>query len=104
MPGFDRYVVVGLSVVLVIGIFLSFSESEPESDYTGIVHDVSETKSGYMFELLVDGRDDIRCFSYIRPFELGYYGVTGSLSDDGSLFFVSNLDLLDGYSEDNIID
>lgn len=104
MAGIDRYVIVGLSVVLVIGIFLAFSDSEPEPDHTGIVHDVSETRSGYVFELLIDGRSDLRCFSRDRPLEFGYYSVSGSLSNDGSMFFVSDISLLDSFSEDNIID
>lgn len=90
------YAVVGLAVVLVAMTFVLFSEDGPiyEPDYTGIVTDVRESSSGFTFDLSTyDG--DIRCFFEERPNELGYYGVSGTFSDDGSILFVSSMISLD---------
>lgn len=84
-----KYAVVGFAMILIAILFLSFSEGADENEYdmTGIVHDVHSSSSGFTFHLdTVDG--SIRCYSKGFPIDLGYYGVEGSFSDDGSIFFV----------------
>ena len=95
MAEISRYVIIGVSVIMVLSVFVTFSDQESGMDYTGIAHDVTQTKSGYVFELLVDGRYDLRCFAHTSPIDLGYYGVTGSMSDDDSIFFASDIHYLD---------
>lgn len=88
----NRYAAVGLAVVLVAMTVVIFSDGSMQErpDYTGIVSGVREGDSGFTFELVTyDG--SFRCFHSERPSELGYYGVTGSFSDDGNIFFVETL-------------
>lgn len=91
----QRYYVLGLSVIIVVGMMVVFSDGNmAEYDYTGIVHDTSSSENGFTFYL--DTADTtVRCFSRERPLELGYYAVAGTESDDGSIFFVSVMKCLD---------
>ena len=92
----SRYTVLGLSVVLIIGSFVLLSDPDSVSyDYRGIVSDVSESTNGFVFHIHTPDQEDIRCFSYERPVELGFYAVSGEISDDGNIFFVSYLYNLD---------
>ena len=95
-----RYAVVGIAVILVAVLFLSFSDDAENEGYdmSGIVHDIRSSTNGFTFYLdTVD--DSIRCYSNECPADLGYYGVNGSLSKDGSIFFVDALHALDDRSE-----
>lgn len=87
-----KYAVVGFAMILIVILFLSFSEGTNGSEYdmTGIVHDIRSSSSGFTFHL--DTSDDsIWCYSKESPADLGYYGVDGSFSDDGSIFFVKTM-------------
>lgn len=86
-----------MAVVVLAGLFLVFSDEDMiDYDRTGIVHDVRPGSSGYTFYIDEYDGSSMKCFSRSEPFELGYYGITGNLSDDGSIFFVSNMVRLDG--------
>lgn len=90
------YVLIGLSVVIVMSIFVTFSEDESDSyDYTGIVYDIHSTTSGYRFFIQTSSGDHYRCFSYNEPVYCGYYALRGTLSEDGSMLFVSFMKHLD---------
>ena len=93
-----RYVVAGFAVILVTLTMSVFVDGEDrlEPDYTGVVSDISKSTNGYVF-FLNTYDDVIRCYCSSRPSDLGYYGVTGSLSDDGNIFFVSFLISLERY-------
>ena len=91
-----KYAIIGFSVVLVTMLFLSFSGDVEDDGYdmTGIVHDVKKSDSGFVFYLdTVD--ETFRCFDEACPVELGFYGVRGSFSDDGSIFFIESISCLD---------
>ncbi len=92
----NRYAVLGIAVIMVTGTFLLFSDYNGPGayDYTGIVSDVHESTSGFVFVLNPDG-PGFRCFSYEEPVDLGYYAVSGEFSDDGNIFFVSSIRNLD---------
>lgn len=91
-----RYTLLGLSVVAVACVFVFFSDPDNiDYDYTGIISDVSESTSGFTFHLHTAAREDIRCFSYEEPLELGYYAVSGEFSNDGNIFFTSTIRNLD---------
>lgn len=93
------YVLIGLSVVIVMSIFVTFSEDDEDSyDYTGIVYDINSTTSGYRFFIQTSSGDHYRCFSYNEPVDCGYYGLRGTLSEDGSMLFVSFMKHLDSGS------
>lgn len=92
----NRYHVIGLSVVIVIGIFMVFSDEDMvDHDYYGIAYDIGETENGFTFDLDISKGGTIRCFSRICPELYGHYGVVGSFSDDRTMFFVSSMTLLD---------
>lgn len=91
-----KYAAVGFAMILVMILFLSFSEGTDEQVYdrTGIVHNVRSSSNGYTFYLdTVDG--SIRCYFDESPIDMGYYGVGGSFSDDGSIFFVRTMACLE---------
>ena len=69
-----------------------------EFDQRGIAHDVKESSSGYTFYLDCSDGTSMKCFSRKKISELGHYGVSGSFSDDRSIFFVSDIMLLDSSS------
>lgn len=90
------YAIAGIAVILVIAMFVVFSEDvqDVEYEYTGIASDVKESSSGYTFQLnMKDG--SMKCFCRDPVNDMGYYGITGSLSSDGSIFFIERLVLLD---------
>ncbi len=90
------YILLGVSVVVILSLFVTFSEDDEESyDYTGIVYDVSSTSSGFRFFIQTGSGESFRCFSYNEPTEIGYYGIRGSFSEDGSMFFISSMHCLD---------
>ena len=91
------YAVLGLSVIAAMALFVSFEWDDPSDyDISGIAHDVKVTENGYIFELFTFHGDDIRCFSREEITELGHYAVSGDMSSDGSLLFISVLGDLDG--------
>ena len=53
----NRYAVLGIAVIMVTGTFLLFSDYNGPGayDYTGIVSDVHESTSGFVFVLNPDG-------------------------------------------------
>ena len=94
-----RYAAVGLAVVLVAVLFVTFSEGDEDENYdiTGIVHDIRGSSIGFTFYIFsIDSQ--IRCFSRLSPVDLGYYGLKGSFSEDGSIFFVETLTSLDEHN------
>ncbi len=93
-----RYVAAGFAVILVAVTMAVFVDGEDrlDPDHTGVVSDISESTSGYVFYLNTYN-DRFRCYCSSCPVDLGYYGVTGSFSDDGSIFFVSFLIPLETY-------
>ncbi len=91
-----NYVLIGLGVVIVMSIFVTFSGDDEDSyDYTGIVYDVHSTTSGYRFYIQTSSGDHHRCFSYNQPVECGHYALRGTFSEDGSMLFVSSMKHLD---------
>jgi hypothetical protein len=92
----NKYIVLGLSVIMVISVFLIFERNDIEDyDISGIVHDVRESTNGWMFYVSTPDGSDIRCFFKERPVDMGHYGVAGDPSDDGGIFFVSSMELFD---------
>lgn len=94
----NKYFVLGASVILILCFYLSESESEDDDfDHIGVVGNVYETSSGgfsFVFQDIYGS--EFRCYSYDEPTELGLYGLNGSLSSDGNMFFVSSMVLFDG--------
>lgn len=93
----EKYLVLAVSVMSVMALFAAFDFDDADDyDITGIAHDVRKTQSGYFFDILTHDGRDIRCFSSSSfPEELQYCGIVGSMSSDGSVFFVNRLDSLE---------
>ncbi len=90
-----KYIVLGLSMILVVSSFLFLSDDKNlESDYTGIVSDINQSSNGYIFILNTED-SKIKCFYTISPEYLKYYGIIGDFSDDRSIFFVERMILLE---------
>ena len=78
--------------MILVGSFLVFSDEDiVEYDITGIVHDIRETTNGFTFTIDTSNGDSKKCFSREMPRELGYYGICGNYSDDGTIFFISHM-------------
>ena len=88
------YLLIGFSTVLIASLFAFFlDESNIEYDHLGIVHDVKASSSGYTF--YIDCSDtSFRCFCKERPDDLGYYGISGTFSNDRTMFFVEHMGLV----------
>ncbi len=92
-----NYILLGISVVAILSMFVIFSDDDTGSyDYTGIAYDIHSTASGFRFYIQTGSGESFRCFSYNEPADLGYYGIRGSFSEDGSMFFISSMHCLDG--------
>ena len=91
----DRNYLLISSVVCIVLLFSYFQDppSQVEGGYSGIVHDIRESSSGYTFQLDTSN-GTFRCFHSTCPVELGYYRVDGEFSDDGSILFVSDMFLI----------
>ncbi|WII08100.1 hypothetical protein PED39_02565 [Methanomassiliicoccales archaeon LGM-RCC1] len=84
----DRNMVLGLSVILLISLFAYFSdENNIEYDYSGIVHDIRTSSTGYTFSIDCP-EGDLRCYYKDMPQDMGYYSVRGDFSNDHTMFFV----------------
>lgn len=96
MTKISGYTVLGLSVILIAGMFLFFSDEDNiEYELSGIVSDVNTSTNGYTFTIVTATGDEIRCFSYEMPKIMGHYALSGEFSQDGNIFFVSVLRNLD---------
>ena len=87
----SKYVLIGLSVLIMLSIVIYHSDDDNiPYDYSGIVYDINESKSGYTFNF--DTKDEsFRCYYPERPADLGYYRIRGEFSDDGNIFFIDRM-------------
>lgn len=91
----DRNLLLILSAISVILLFSMFDTgAESNWDHSGIAYDIRESPSGYTFSFDTS-TETFRCFHSTCPVELGYYRICGEFSDDGSMFFVSDMFLMD---------
>lgn len=90
-----KFIIVGTVILLLAILFTYFSDPDHiDYDYSGIVHDVHESRSGYTFYF--DTADEtIRCYHSEEPVDLGYYKIKGNWSDDHTIFFVEYILYLD---------
>jgi hypothetical protein len=92
----NKYLVLSVSVLAVAALIVVFEDNPFEDyDYTGIVHEVKPTSSGFVFLFDASTGESFKCYSSKEVSELGYYGVSGEFSDDGSIFFTNGVKLLD---------
>jgi len=91
----DRYflICVAAAFILIASSFF-WDSGEGEGGVAGIARDVKETENGFVFSLEDASGEETRCFSKDRPEPGAAYRVEGSMSDDGTMLFVSSLELL----------
>ncbi len=93
----DKYMLIGISVIILAFLFIHFSDDmNVDHDYTGIVYDIRSTSNGYTF-LFDSSEGEFKCYCSERPVDLGYYGIRGQFSNDGSIFFIDRLTNIDIY-------
>jgi hypothetical protein len=95
MKIFDRYslLCISISLIIITTVFINGEEPE-EKDTAGIAYDIKTTQNGYTFSF-DDGNKITRCFTKTEPKEYELYLIKGSMSDDGSMLFVSSMQPVD---------
>ncbi len=83
----DKYIVLAISVVLLIGIFAFFNVGEDES-LIGFADNIQESNSGYVFYIHLENGNEIKSFYTEKPDD-SLHKFFGKYSEDGSIFFVS---------------
>ncbi len=84
-----------VSVVSMLLIIAYYSDEDNiEYDYDGIVHSISQSKNGFTFTFDTDDRS-FRCYHSESPVDLGHYRIKGTFSDDGNIFFIEFIKLMD---------
>ena len=95
MFSINKYVLTAIVTLLISFTFVQFSDINGINyDHSGIVHDVNQSNKGYTFYIETT-KGDIRCYNSEEPFEYGYYRIKGNYSEDGTMFFVESMKLLD---------
>ncbi len=90
----DKYLLVALicSFVLIASSFIPFN-SENENTIIGFVSDTKESDSGYVSIFVEENGTHLRCFSKSKMETNTIYEISGSYSDDKTIFFVSSFTL-----------
>ena len=93
MKKIDRYSLLcfSVSIIILMTVFIEADEPNKDEGIIGIAHDVKATLNGYTFYLEDSDGGEIRCFVRSEPTEFEIYEVKGSISDDGSMLFVSSM-------------
>lgn len=91
----DKYFLLCAAAAFILIASSFFWDSEDDGNgEAGIVRDVRESENGYVFSLEGPDGEEFRCFSKTEPEEGFAYSVEGSWSDDGTMLFVSSMELL----------
>jgi hypothetical protein len=97
----DKYVYLCIAVALILLSTLFFQPNikEDTTENTGILgitYDVRVSAKGYTFSFEDVKGETTRCFSYDEPDEDTIYVVKGNVFEDGSMFFVKDMQRMDG--------
>ena len=92
----SKALIVGLAVLLIITYNIYFSNDDNINyEYSGIVHDISKSKSGFTFYLDSSMDGSIFCYNSDEPIDLGHYRINGTFSENGSIYFVDKMYYVD---------
>ncbi|MCL2148888.1 MAG: hypothetical protein FWH47_06080 [Methanomassiliicoccaceae archaeon] len=95
MKAFDRYSLLCISVSFIILTAVFVLPGDPEDrSMIGTAYGIKETQNGFTFYMEDTSGERVRCFCRAEPVERAVYAVKGALSDDGSMFFVSSMQML----------
>lgn len=89
----DKYILLAIAVMLVIGLVCLTETGSLENDdaITGIVSNVKETDNGNTFFLTDTSGKIMKCYSSNVVNDGDVCSVKGTMSDDGNIFFISEL-------------
>ena len=88
----DRYVLAGLAVIMFIAVVcVTVPQSDDDGSLSGIVSDVKATENGNTFTFTDSKGREMRCFYRGTVEEGDVCTITGTYSDDGNIFFISNM-------------
>jgi len=91
----DKYLLMSAIIAFVILTSVLFADGGSASNGNLVlVHDVSKSSNGYVFTSEYSDGGSQRCFSRILPVEGSLCLLEGSVSEDGSMLFVSSLTML----------
>jgi hypothetical protein len=79
--------------MIILTVLLTEDETV-NKERIGIIHGIEETQNGYTFTFEDSDGEDMRCFSRNEPDDNGIHKIIGTMSEDGSIFFVSSMVLL----------
>lgn len=87
----NKYSVLAISVIILIGLFSYFQIGEDDETVTGFASDIRQSNSGYVFFINDPDGNSIKSFSSFQP-DILVHSFHGNYSSDGSIFFVSGID------------
>lgn len=89
----DKYSLFAASMIGVIALFIIFNSvpAITTDEIIGIADNIEKRDTGYVFDLIDENGETIRCFYKGEPTESTLYGVEGNYSDNGEMFFVNTL-------------
>ncbi len=92
--GRNKYLLIAVlcSFTLIVFSFIPWN-SESDDVMIGYPSEIKETGSGFVFEFSTDDGNSIHCFSKTRIEPYLIYEVSGSYSNDKSIFFVTSITL-----------
>lgn len=91
----NKYSIIAISTILVLGMFMTFSSEDINSDnydYSGLVSGIEKSSKGYTFDFMTNDQS-IRCYYSEKPSET-YYNINGEFSEDGEIFFISSMSVI----------
>ncbi len=92
----DKYFIICVSTVLIsVLIWSTFNAEDENEDLKGIIFDIRESENGFIFMLESSQGTHQKCFFFEEPEELMAYSISGYLSEDGNIFFVKKMTLLE---------
>lgn len=92
----DKYLIICCFAFIII-FSSAFMYSEADSDdkeIIGVVTSISKNSNGFVFDLEDCSGTQYHCFTRSEIEKNTVYGISGSFSDDRSMFFVSELRLI----------
>ena len=89
----DKYLIICCFAFIIIFsfAFMYNGNDSSEESIVGVVVSVTKTDSGFVFDLEDCSGIQYHCFTRSDIQKDAVYGISGSFSDDRSIFFVSGL-------------
>lgn len=88
----DKYILASVTMIIIIAaVYILADDQDDDVNIVGVVSDVKKTENGNTFILTDTNGSSIRCFSRTAVDDGAVCSITGSYSDDRTMFFVSGL-------------